>query len=37
MTWRIRIQNVVFALVVLSALAFALGDKWVELSTRFGA
>jgi hypothetical protein len=30
MTWRFRVQGVVFALVVLGALAVAAGDGWVD-------
>jgi hypothetical protein len=30
MTWRFRVQSVVFALVLLGALALAAGDGWVD-------
>lgn len=30
MTWRFKVQGVVFALVVLGALAVAAGDGWVD-------
>jgi hypothetical protein len=30
MTWRLKVQGVVFALVVLGALALAGGAAWVE-------
>ena len=30
MTWRLKVQGVVFALVVLGALALAAGATWVD-------
>ncbi len=30
MTWRLKVQGVVFALVVLGALAIAAGAGWVD-------
>jgi hypothetical protein len=30
MTWRFKVQSVVFALVVLGALALAAGNGWVD-------
>jgi hypothetical protein len=30
MTWRFRVQGVLFALTVLGALALAAGDGWVD-------
>jgi hypothetical protein len=33
MTWRFRVQSVVFALVVLGALAMAAGNGWVDDSS----
>ena len=33
MTWRLRIQGLVFAVVVLGAIVLAVGDRWVEAPT----
>ena len=30
MTWRLKVQGVVFALVVLGALALATGSQWTD-------
>ncbi len=30
MTWRLKVQGIVFTLVVLGALALASGAQWVE-------
>ena len=35
MTWRLKVQGVVFALVVLGALALAAGATWVDALTGF--
>jgi hypothetical protein len=35
MTWRLKVQGVVFALVVLGTLALAAGATWVDAVTGF--
>jgi hypothetical protein len=36
MTWRLKVQGMVFALVVLGTLALAGGASWVEAFTDWG-
>ena len=36
MTWRLKVQGVVFALVVLGALALATGAQWTDALTDLG-
>jgi len=35
MTWRIRVQGIVFSLVVLGALALASGAQWIDAFSSF--
>ncbi len=35
MTWRLRIQGLVFTAVVLGALVLAAGDNWVGIPALF--
>jgi len=35
MTWRFKVQGVVFAIVVLGALALAAGASWIDTSDWF--
>ncbi len=36
MTWRLKVQGVLFALVVLGALALASGASWVDAFSGLG-